>query len=79
MSGPLPRSPLALVGGLVGLQGLGLVLIAAFYLVELAVATASDVIRALVTAPWRCCPVRVCCWSPAACCGAGVGPGHPRW
>jgi hypothetical protein len=47
---PFARSPLALVGGLVGLQGLGLVVIALFYLVELAVASAADVAGALVTA-----------------------------
>lgn len=50
VSRPLPRNPLLLVGCLVGLQGLGLVVIAGFYLVELVVAAAADVIRALVTA-----------------------------
>ncbi|MDQ1618936.1 MAG: hypothetical protein QOE19_1505 [Actinomycetota bacterium] len=47
---PLPRSPLALVAGLVGLQGVVLVVIAVAFVVELAVATAADVTRALVTA-----------------------------
>jgi hypothetical protein len=50
VSRPLLSAPLALVGGLVGLQGLGLVVIAVFYLVELVVATASDVTGAIVTA-----------------------------
>ncbi|MGZ4638895.1 MAG: hypothetical protein ACXV2J_07530 [Actinomycetes bacterium] len=46
---PLVHSPLALVGGLVGLQGVVLLVVAAFYVVELVVATASDVTAALVT------------------------------
>jgi uncharacterized membrane protein (DUF2068 family) len=51
-SGAVVRCPLALpaVAGLVGLQGLGLVGVAVFYLVELAVATTSDVAVAVVTA-----------------------------
>jgi hypothetical protein len=47
---PLPGSPLSLVAGLVAAQGVGLVGVAVFYLVELVVATTSDVGRALVTA-----------------------------
>jgi uncharacterized membrane protein (DUF2068 family) len=49
---PRPAQPSALrvVAGLVGLQGALLVCIAAFYVVELAVATATDVTRAMVSA-----------------------------
>jgi uncharacterized membrane protein (DUF2068 family) len=43
-------SALQVVAGLVGLQGALLVGIAAFYVVELVVATATDVTRALVSA-----------------------------
>jgi hypothetical protein len=50
VSRPLPRTPVAVVGVLVGLQGLGLVAIASFYLAQLVVATAEDLVRALVTA-----------------------------
>jgi hypothetical protein len=45
-----PGSTLRLCAALVGLQALGLAGIAVFYLVELAVATSDDRVRALVTA-----------------------------
>jgi len=44
-----PGSTLRLCAALVGLQALGLAGVAAFYLVELVVATEDDVVRALVT------------------------------
>jgi uncharacterized membrane protein len=47
---PQLPSQLALVAGLVGLEGAGLVAITVFYVVELVVASASDVTAALVTA-----------------------------
>jgi uncharacterized membrane protein (DUF2068 family) len=49
VSRPAQPSALQVVAGLVGLQGTLLVCIAAFYVVELTVATATDVTRALVS------------------------------
>lgn len=50
MSRPAQPIALQIVAGLVGLQGALLVGIAVFYVVELVVATATDVTRALVSA-----------------------------
>lgn len=49
-SAPVPGVALRVVAGVVALEAALLVVLAAFYVVELAVATAGDVTRALVTA-----------------------------